>query len=234
MAEETTTGGSPQGGTVDVSALTKEVTGLTEKLTGATQKLEQAQDKIKELEGQTGGLTTANKQANEKLTTYEQQVKDLTTQLEAKTGELTNWTTQHSQLNDQLGQVQAQFQQTQAELNLFKTIATTPEYHGLIGMVTGIKIANTPEEQKPILDALANGLKGQTDKMMEMFRGGGSPATPPGGAPANTGPKNIQEAATRLQQIMGSPIPALQQEAARLQEYIMQQQYGNANGGGPN
>jgi uncharacterized phage infection (PIP) family protein YhgE len=224
----TQTDSSPQGEQqgAGLSALTNKVTTLTEQLTKAGQELETARNRIKELEGQAGGLTTANKQANEKLTTFEKQLADAQKALEAKNGEATNWSTQYQQLNEQHGKLTTDFGQTQRELELYRAIAGNPDYHGLIGMVNGIRVANTPDEQKTILDAMAKGLKGHSDQMINLLRGGGQPPAGSGGSPASVGPKSIQEAHARLQQIAG--IPQFQQEANQLMDYIMQQQ-GAAN-----
>lgn len=227
--------GNGEGGQVDISALTGKVESLTKEAGKYKADLEAAQIKVKELEGQTGGLTTAQKQAVERATAAEQQLKELQKQLEGKTGEVTNWATQHQQLNEQFGQTTTQLQTTQAELNLYKMIADTPEYHGLIGMVAGIKVAGTPEDQKTILDAMAKGMKGHTDQMLNVFKGGGTPPSPAGGSPGTNpgpaaGPKNIQEAGMRLNQIMG--IPGHEAEQAQLYAYIQQQQQGGS--GSPN
>jgi hypothetical protein len=215
---------SPQGnGGQDVSALTKSVETLSAKVAKYEADLSAANEKIKQYEGQVGGLTTAQKQAVEKATNMEQQLKEAQKLLEGKTGEITNWATQHQQLNEEFGQTTAKLQATEKELGLYKTIAGDPNYHGLIGMVPGIKLADTPEDQKVILDSFATGLKGQINASLDAFRAGGTPPGNPA-TPAVKGPKNVQEAALRAQQIAG--IRGHEAEFETLQQYIMSQSAG--------
>jgi uncharacterized phage infection (PIP) family protein YhgE len=201
----------------------KEISRLSSELAKAQADLTAAQTKIKEFEGQVGGLTTANKQANEQVTTLKAQVDDLTKQLQAKDGELTNWKTQHQQVTEQAGKLQSDLSVTQQELGLFKLIASKPEYHGLVGYVSAIKIVADPKEQESLIQMMANGMKAQTDAALALFRAGGTPAAGTGvnngGNQGPTGPKTVQEAHARMQQILG--VPGHEKEVAALQAFLL-------------
>lgn len=210
----------------------KEVARLSADLAKAQQSVETANARIKELEGQVGGLTTANKQANEQATTFKQQAEAAQKQIDQFTGEVTNWKTQHEQAVTQRSQVETDLNRTKQELALFQTIASKAEYHPLVGLVQSIKVGSTPEEQTAILDALANGMKAQGTQLLQQFQAGGTPATGTGVNSSQNqgpaGPKTVQEAHALYQQAAG--VPGREAEAALAWEIIMNPP--NPNGGG--
>jgi len=215
---------------VDTTALTKKVESLTSQLEQAQAKVSSYEAKFGEFESSQRNVTTANAQLNEQMAQLKAQYDEAQKALQAKDGELVNWKTQFEQVQSQFGETTGKLTAAEQQLNLYKTIKDTPEYHGLIGMIDGIKIVDDPEAQKTILNGFANGLKSQVENSINMFRAGGTPASGTGGQPAQTGPKNVKEASYRLQEIIGRP--GFESESNALQQYIYQAN-NNGNGGGP-
>ncbi len=221
-------GGSPpagQGKGADTKSLTTRIEQLSAELTTAKQQVEQ-------VAGERDTLKTANETANADLTAAQQQVTDLSGRVKNSEGAITNWETQHSQLTAEMGEAQANLAEANKELGLYKMISDPdkPEYHKLIGMVSGIRLVDDTKEQARILDAMSAGMQGQHDQALELLRAG---ATPPAGAAPKkqtpgtgaSGNFDSPEAAwARYNQIAHHP--GFEQEASALYQYLLSQQDG--------
>lgn len=214
---------------VDLSQLTKQLTDLTAQLEQAKATIAERDNKIKELEGATGGFKTANGQLTAKVTDLEAQLAAAQKTIETQTGELTNWTTKFDQLNQTHATVTGEAAAAKQQLQLYGLIASDAKYHGLIGVVDGIKTDADPAKQKEILDKMAGGFQGQANQLLEQFRAG---AQPPAGAatgdqkPGGALPTDPKAAFSEYQALLSQATPEAVARRQQLYEVITDAQFG--------
>jgi len=221
MSDQDTKQDQTPSGVPDVKALTDKVQDLTQKLEKATTTITGLEKAKTELEGSVGGHTKANSQLTQQVSQFKTDLETAQATVATAQAEAENWKGQFEQLNTQHAEVGGQLSTAQKELALYQTIASDPKYHNLVGMVQGIKVADTPEDQKVILDALAGGLQATQQNAIQNFQAGGTPPAATGQQPGSTGPQTKEQVFAALQST--SPVHEPQKFAA-LQNQLMQLQ----------
>lgn len=218
--------------------LAGEVKDLSSQLAQAQQQVENLTTAQADLTQERDNLAEANQQLNEQVVGLQSQVTQFQADIQQRDGQITNWTTQHGQVNEQLATTNQALGETQAELNLYKQIAGDPKYHGLIGQVPAIKVAETPEQQVEILDLMAQNLGNIQQQAVQGFQSGGQP--PAGGVspnapvqpgPANQLPTTVPETHAALQRVHPRTHP---EQHKALMNHLNQLQYGNQQPQQPN
>lgn len=213
--------------TPDLSQLTNKVAELSTQLEQTKNALTERENKIKELEGATGGFKTSNSQLTSKVTDLEAQLAAAQKTIQAQTGELTGWTTKFEQLNQAHATLGSEAAATKQQLQLYGLIAGDQKYHGLIGVVDGIKTDADPAKQKEILDRMATGFSTQSNQLLEQFRAGGAPPAGSGGKPGAALPTDAKTAFTEYQQLLNQNTPDAVNRRAALYEVIANAQFGD-------
>ena len=180
-----------------------------------TEELTRAGSKITELEKANATLTQANKQANEQLAQVQANLGQSSTALQAREADLTNLQTQFGQVNAQVQDLTAKNSELTQKVGLFNLIASTPEYHSLIGaseqLMKVVRPDASPDDIKALLGTFATSTQQQTQLALESWRAGGSPTGNFGAGQAQPVKfKNIREAhqAYNSALAMGDPIRA--------------------------
>jgi chromosome segregation ATPase len=205
----------------DISVLTGRVEALTKELAAT-------QGQLKEISAERDNLKTSVSQLTEQSSKYTADLETTTAQLKQLNGEKATFQTQVEQLNAKLTDSTQNLTGTQRELEMYKLISETPEYHDLVGVVSTIKVVADPDEQKKILDLQAQNYKRKQEEILSMVQAG---ATPPAGPavqqqPAPRGPSTLPEVHARLNAIAGQP--GAQAEVAQLTGMALELQNNSA------
>jgi chromosome segregation ATPase len=217
---------SDETNTPNLSELTEKLTQLSAQLEQAKAALTERDTKIKELEGATGGFKTANGQLTSKVTDLEAQLAAAQQTIQAQTGELTNWTTKFDQLNQAHTTLAGSKTGLDQELGLYKLIASDAKYHGLIGIIEGIKTDPDAEKQKQILDKLSGGFQAQANQTLDAYRAGATIPAGSTGQPGGSLPSDPKAAFVEYQSLLSATTPEAMSRRAALYEVITNAQFG--------
>lgn len=205
--QQTETTGSNGGGSVTPPPVTPPQgnSDLAAQFRQMSQELAEIKAKYAALEKEKGTLSTANEQVNQQITQLRAELTQTKTGLSSKEAELTNLQTQFGQINTQLTELTQANAGLNQQVNLFNTIAGTPDFHPLIGMTEQfmkvVKPDAAPDDIKALLTTFAANSKQQTQATIDAFRAGATPAGNfgPGQQPTSTF-KTAQEALVAYQQ----------------------------------
>lgn len=178
---------------------------LAAQLRQISQELAEVKTKYAALEKEKGTLSTANEQVNQQLVQLRAELTQTKTGLNTREAEFTNLQTQFAQVNSQLTELTQANAGLNQQVNLFSTIAGTPDFHPLIGMTEQLMKVVKPDaaidDIKALLTTFATNSKQQTQATIDAFRAG---ATPTGNFGSGQQPtssyKTAQEALAAYQQ----------------------------------